>query len=266
MTEPIATAAEPVDYDDWDTHWVDYAAAAEHSPAQIYRRRLTLRLLERQGSPERLVDLGCGPGDLLYDARRRWPRAELLGLEMSARGVELAREKVPGAEFMQANLITDKTADERFAGWGTHAVCSEVLEHVDDPVTLLRSGRRYMQPGACLVVTVPGGAISAFDRHIGHRRHYTPELLAQTFSDAGLVTGSVEGAGFPFFNLYRWFVLRRGERVVDDVIASDGSLTLSARLAMMAFNPLLAMSVSRSRWGTQIVGTAYEPPQRERIT
>ena len=24
------------------------------------------------------------------------------------------------------------------AGWGTHAVCSEVLEHVDDPVTLLR--------------------------------------------------------------------------------------------------------------------------------
>jgi len=250
---------EPVDFDDWETHWVDYAAAAEYSPAQIYRRRLTLQLLDRRERPRRLVDLGCGPGDLLHDASRRWPDAELLGLEMSVQGIDLASKKVPGAEFVQADLVTDSVPDERFAAWASHAVCSEVLEHVNDPVTLLRNGRRYLQPGARLVVTVPGGDISAFDRHIGHRRHYTPELLAQTFHEAGLMTAAVNGAGFPFFNLYRWFVLRRGEKVISDVVASDGSLTLAARLAMMAFNPLLAVSLPRSRWGKQIVGVAYEP-------
>jgi SAM-dependent methyltransferase len=251
---------QPVDFDDWETHWVDYAAAAEHSPAQIYRRRLTLQLLERREAPRRLVDLGCGPGDLLHDASRRWPGAELLGLEMSAQGVQLASEKVPTAEFAQADLLTDSVPDERFAAWATHAVCSEVLEHVDDPVTLLRNARRYLRPGARLVVTVPGGEISLFGCHIGHRRHYTPELLAQTFDEAGLMTAAVNGAGFPFFNFYRWFVLRRGQKVISDVVASDGSLTLAARLAMMAFNPLLAISLPRSRWGKQIVGVAYEPP------
>jgi len=251
---------QQIDYDDWETHWVDYAAAAEHSPAQIYRRRLALQLLGRQEPPQRLVDLGCGPGDLLHDAGCRWPQAELLGLEMSAQGVDLARRKVPSAQFVQADLITDSTPDARFAAWATHAVCSEVLEHVDEPVMLLRNARGYLQPGARLVVTVPGGEISAFDRHIGHRRHYTPQLLSQTFSEAGLVTAAANGAGFPFFNLYRWFVLRRGDRVIDDVLASDGSLTFSARLAMMAFNPLLAISLPRSRWGKQIVGVAYEPP------
>lgn len=250
---------QPSDFDDWETHWVDYAAAAEHSPAQIYRRRLTLRLLERREHPQRLVDLGCGPGDFLHDASRRWPAAELLGLEMSAQGVELAQRKVPRGAFIQADLITDSVPDERFNAWATHAVCSEVLEHVDDPVTLLRNGRRYLQPGARLVVTVPGGAISAFDRHIGHRRHYTPDLLAQTFNEAGLLTATTHGAGFPFFNFYRWFVLRRGEKVINDVVASDGGLTPAARLAMMAFNPLLAVSLPRSKWGTQIVGVAYEP-------
>ncbi len=249
-----------VDFDDWETHWVDYAAAAEHSPAQIYRRRLTLQLLERRETPRRLVDLGCGPGDLLHDASRRWPDAELLGLEMSAQGVQLAGEKVPAADFLQADLVTDSVPDERFASWATHAVCSEVLEHVDDPVTLLRNARRYLRPGARLVVTVPGGEMSAFDRHIGHRRHYTPELLAQTFDEAGLLTAATNGAGFPFFNFYRWFVLRRGQKVISDVVASDGSLTLAARLAMMAFNPLLAISLPRSTWGKQIVGVAYEPP------
>ena len=258
--DTTATMAEPTDYDDWNTHWVDYAEAATHSPAQIYRRRLTVRLLDRRTSPERLVDLGCGTGDLIYDAHRRWPSAEMLGVEMSARGVELAREKVPGAHFIQADLVAGVAPDgQDFAGWGTHAVCSEVLEHVDDPVTLLRNARYYLQPGALVVVTVPGGPISAFDRHIGHRRHYTPERLARTLDEAGLRTLEVGGAGFPFFNLYRWFVLTRGQSVIDDVVSRDHGLRPAARLAMMAFNPLLDVSLPKSRWGRQIVGVACEP-------
>jgi SAM-dependent methyltransferase len=249
-------------HDDWDDHWEHYAAAAKYSPTQIYRRWLTLRLLERRGTPNRLVDFGSGPGDLLDDATQRWPDAELLGLELSATGIDLAKEKVPRADFVQANLESDHTPDERFAGWGTHAACSEVLEHVDDPVALLRNARSYLQPGARLVVTVPGGAMSAFDRHIGHRRHYTPKLLEQTFLDAGLDSVMVGGAGFPFFNFYRWFVVTRGEKVIEDVFASGGRLTVSARLAMLAFRPLLAVSLPRTPWGTQIFGVAVEPGER----
>jgi SAM-dependent methyltransferase len=253
-------------HDDWDDHWDHYAAAAKYSPTQIYRRWLTLRLLERRGTPHRLLDFGSGPGDLLGDATRRWPGAELVGIELSATGIGLAKEKVPGADFIQANLESDQIPDERFAGWGTHATCSEVLEHVDDPVSLLRNARSYLQPGARLVVTVPGGTMSAFDRHIGHRRHYTPDLLKQTFTDAGLESVMVGGAGFPFFNFYRWFVVARGEKVIDDVFASAGKLTLSARLAMLAFRPLLAISLPRSPWGTQIFGVAVEPVEHQART
>ena len=250
-----------LDHDDWDTHWDDYAPVAKFSPAQIYRRWLTLRLLDRRRAPERLVDFGSGTGDLLEDASRRWPGAELLGLELSASGVHYAADKVPRAKFVQANLERDRAPDGTYARWATHAVCSEVLEHVDDPVGLLRNARTYLAAGSRLVVTVPGGTMSAFDRHIGHRRHYTPELLEQTFTEAGLITAMVGGAGFPFFNLYRWFVIRRGEKVVEDVFAGGGALSIPARLAMFAFRPLFAISLPRSRWGKQIFGVAYEPGQ-----
>lgn len=252
-------ATDTPDHDDWDGHWEHYAAAAKYSPTQIYRRWLTLRLLERRETPRRLVDFGSGPGDLLDDATRRWPGTGLLGLELSATGIDLAKEKVPGAEFIQANLESGEAPDERFVGWGTHAACSEVLEHVDDPVALLYHARSYLQPGARLVVTVPGGTMSAFDRHIGHRRHYTPELLERTLAAAGLKCVMVGGAGFPFFNFYRWFVVTRGERVIEDVFASGGKLSLSARLAMLSFRPLLAISLPRTPWGTQIFGVAVEP-------
>ena len=72
------------------------------------------------------------------------------------------------------DLLRDPAPDAEWAGWATHAVCSEVLEHVDEPVVLLRNARSWLAPGCRLVVTVPGGPMSAFDRHIGHRRHFSP--------------------------------------------------------------------------------------------
>ena len=61
------------------------------------------------------------------------------------------------------------------------AVCSEVLEHLNDPATFLRTATAALSPGATFIVTVPGGPRSEFDRLIGHRRHYTPQSIRQLF-------------------------------------------------------------------------------------
>jgi 2-polyprenyl-3-methyl-5-hydroxy-6-metoxy-1,4-benzoquinol methylase len=245
--------------DDWDAHWSQYAVAAEHNPAQAFRRRLTLRLLARETTPARLLDVGSGQGDLLLAAARRWPRAALLGLEASRRGNEIARAKLPSAKLELVDLNQDLVHTPGLARWATHAACSEVLEHIDEPVVFLRHVRAYLAPGARLVVTVPGGPMSAFDKRIGHRRHYTPELLTQTFAEAGLRIGSAFGAGFPFFNLYRAIVIARGERLVEDLSSASGRPNLAALVAMAMFRPLLTLSLPRSARGHQIVGIAFEP-------
>jgi len=256
---PVSEHARAADRDDWDAHWDRYAIAAEYNPAQAYRRRLALRLLERVSVPERLLDIGSGQGDFLLDAAGRWPQAALVGLEASQRGNDIARAKLPTASFELVDLSQDAPPPPALAGWATHAVCSEVLEHVDEPAAFLRHVRAYLGPGARLVVTVPGGAMSAFDKRIGHRRHYSPERLRETFNEAGLCTAATFGAGFPFFNLYRRVVITRGERLASDVASWDGHPSGAARAAMAAFRPLLAISLPRSAWGSQIVGVAYEP-------
>jgi SAM-dependent methyltransferase len=249
----------PADRDDWDAHWDQYAIAAEFNPAQSYRRRLALRLLERTAVPERLLDIGSGQGDFLVDAAERWPRAELIGLEASERGNEIAQAKLPSASFELRDLNEDVAPPPRLAGWATHAVCSEVLEHVDEPAAFSRHARAYLAPGARLVVTVPGGPMSAFDERIGHRRHYSPERLRRTLEEAGLHTAATFGAGFPFFNLYRRVVIARGARLASDVSSWDGRPVGAAWAAMVAFRPRPAISLPRSAWGSQIVGVAYEP-------
>jgi SAM-dependent methyltransferase len=246
-------------YDDWDAHWSDYSVVTEHNPASRYRRGLVLRLLERRGMPGRLIDIGSGQGDLLLAASRRWQRAEIVGLEISERGNEMARGKVPTGQFVDIDLMEASEPAGHLAGWATHAVCSEVLEHVDDPPALLRNARAYLGPGARVVVTVHGGPMSAFDVSIGHRRHYTPDALRTTFTEAGLRPVMVGGAGFPFFNLYRRLIIARGERLAKEISDSAGTPRLDVRAGMLAFRLLLPLSLPRSLWGTQIVGVAYEP-------
>jgi SAM-dependent methyltransferase len=246
--------------DDWDQHWMGMAESASRNPAQAMRRRIICALLHGPGPGARILDVGCGQGDLVAELRRRFPAAELRGIDYSRYGVEVASAKVPGARFAERDLLRSGDPEPDMAGWATHAVCSEVLEHVDRPVTLLTNARAYLAPGCRLVVTVPGGPMSAFDRHIGHRRHYTPDRLRQTLTAAGFAVERASGAGFPFFDLYRAVVIMRGERMVADAGGSGaGSASLPARAAMAVFRPLLAVPVPYNRLGWQVVGVGRVP-------
>jgi SAM-dependent methyltransferase len=256
---PVATKPH---VDDWDRHWRDYAEAAASNPAQAYRRRLVLRLLASGGGgiPERVLDIGSGTGDLAADIRNAFPAAELLGLDVSAAAVEHATRMVPAATFLQRDLVSGSEPDPAHQGWATHAVCSEVLEHVEDPEALLASARSYLAPGCRLIVTVPGGPMSAFDRHIGHRRHFTAKSMRALLERTGFIVDRSMRAGFPFFNLYRLIVLLRGERLVDD--AARGSGGRPARLAMRIFGVLFRLNLTRSPWGWQVLAAARVPGRR----
>ena len=167
--------------DDWDRHWDRFAQAATANPAQRMRHRLIARLLQaeaRAGGNLRVCDFGSGQGDLVCGLSRALLGASFVGLELSTSGVEISRRKLPRARFEVADLFARIPEDFGLREWATHGVCSEVLEHVDDPRALLQAMLGYLAPGGVLVVTVPGGPMSAFDRHIGHRQHFTRASIA----------------------------------------------------------------------------------------
>src|SRR5258708_5578834 len=118
--------AAPPSRDDWDRHWQQYASSAELNPAQDYRRAVILsRLaLPPRGTGVRLRDAGSGRGDMAAAVRARYPEAEILGLEASSAGVEISRHKVPGAQFVERDLLATLEPPAAQRGWATHALCS----------------------------------------------------------------------------------------------------------------------------------------------
>lgn len=252
VTEPPAVSH----HDDWEEHWSSFGTATLFNPAQNLRRRLIVRQLGRLGRIERLVDLGSGTGDLIKELSQRLDGVEMAGIEYSRTGVELSTRKTPEATFLQCDLLADVNVPTDLIGWGTHAVCSEVLEHLDDPVTFLRNSKVFLAPGAPIIVTVPSGPVSAYDDHIGHRRHFRPSDLVEILEAADYEVVNVGRYGFPFFNLYKLLIVLRGSRLVTDIGEQNGRVSRKTMLAMRVFNPLFRFSEIRLPVGWQLVGVA----------
>jgi SAM-dependent methyltransferase len=231
--------SEALDPGDWDHHWNAYGEAAEGSPANVYRRQLVLRLLGRPPAGATVLDIGSGQGEFAIHLRETYPDVTVWGVEYSSAGVERSRAAAAahGAEvsFIQLDLMQPVTPGPGQPAAG-YAVCSEVLEHVADPVRLLRNSKSLLAPGCRVVVTVPGGPRSAFDRHIGHHRHFKAADLRGALTDAGFEVERVLRAGFPFFNIYKLAVIARGRRLIADVEdRAPGAAPSRAELAAARF-------------------------------
>lgn len=257
--EPLELSAKRAGRDDWSEHWQSYANSASENPAQSMRHRLILsaisRTLEKVGL---LLDIGSGQGDFLRRAADCHIAGQLVGLELSETGVAISTAKVPEAAFIRADVFDPPPALREYEGRADVAVCSEVIEHVDSPADFLRALRNYLKPGGWLIVTVPGGPMSAFDRHIGHRRHFDAKSIADALKSAGFSVETVQLAGFPFFNLYRFTIILRGKKLIDDVKvgATHKRPNPIAVLVMRAFRFLFHFNVNDSPFGWQVIALA----------
>ncbi|MEI7825931.1 MAG: hypothetical protein WCI01_11575, partial [Chlorobiaceae bacterium] len=60
--------------------------------------------------------------------------------------------KVPKVEFIQVNLFFPPAELSRFIGKGDVTVCSDVIEHDDEPEKFCRLLKSYLKPGAYLLL------------------------------------------------------------------------------------------------------------------
>jgi trans-aconitate 2-methyltransferase len=128
------------------------------------RARPFLDLLNRidAGKPRRVVDLGCGPGNLTALLRRRWPAAELRALDSSPDMVAAARASGIDAELGDVTGWAPSPGDDV-------VVCNAVLQWVPRHADLLRRWAEALGEGAWLGFQVPGNF--AAPSHVLIREH-----------------------------------------------------------------------------------------------
>ena len=254
---------------DWDRHWSRFGFAVRDNPATLYRRRLIWDGMRRQSSGARILDIGSGQGSWPIWLAQEFPNTEIRGVEYSAVGVDRSREAATEAgigmrlSFSQRDLLEPQVIEDSERHWATLAICSEVLEHVDFPEVLLANAREYLGPECRLIVTVPSGPRTSFDRHIGHRRHFTKRSLSDVLEKSGFEIHVLRRAGFPFFNLYKLVVLLRGRALIADLDRDNPAR--SSRLSdavQRVFGIAFKWNLDSSPFGWQLYASATPKTMR----
>jgi 2-polyprenyl-3-methyl-5-hydroxy-6-metoxy-1,4-benzoquinol methylase len=152
----------------------------------------------------RCIELGCADGRM--SERLAACVGELTAVDGNAEYVAAVSERLPGVHALHA-LFEELEPAEPY----DVAVLGHVLEHVADPVLVLRRAAALVRAGGRLVATVPNGdslhrqvgvamgllrhrqELNASDLRIGHRRVYVRDQLLAHVTTAGLRPIHVDG-------------------------------------------------------------------------
>jgi 2-polyprenyl-3-methyl-5-hydroxy-6-metoxy-1,4-benzoquinol methylase len=154
----------------------------------------------------RVLDLGCGNGSFSQQIAQQG--YQVVGIEESASGVQLAAQAFPECQFMPASIY-DLPYDKLAKSFDV-VVSAEVIEHLLFPRELLQAAKKCLKPGGQLIITTPyhgywknlGLAISGkMDAHFsvlwdgGHIKFFSVATLAQLFQEEGFTDLQFKFAG-----------------------------------------------------------------------
>ncbi len=125
---------------DYDRKWSFYVDSTT---------RETMRRLRLAGT-ERVLDVGCGTGELLARLAAKYPSARLAGLDPVPEMLEVAKGKLrPGVDFRVGWANELPWPDSSF----DVVVSCNMFHYIIHPVEAVREMERVLRPGGSIVIT-----------------------------------------------------------------------------------------------------------------
>jgi trans-aconitate 2-methyltransferase len=107
------------------------------------------------GAPEVVVDLGCGPGTLTAALARRWPGAEVSGIDSSAEMIAAAQAQ-PAAYGQRLSFALGDVRDWKPDGRVDVIISNAVLQWVPDHLSVIARWASFLTSGGWLAFQIPG--------------------------------------------------------------------------------------------------------------
>jgi trans-aconitate 2-methyltransferase len=127
----------------WDAKSYDRFEAERARPS----RDLIARLPPK--TPRRILDLGCGSGLSTLELRRAFPKAEIVGVDVSPDMLKAAAKRLPDAIFREGDAAS-------FDSRGFDLVFANAVFHwVPGHLAAISRLAQALPPGGCLAVQMP---------------------------------------------------------------------------------------------------------------
>lgn len=175
-----------------------YAAADFNESNTLFTERFTGRF---PGLPASglMVDLGCGPGDIVIRMARAFPSWQITGLDAGENMLRCARQRLAeekncdNVEFRHAYLPDDSLQPRSCQA----VISNSLLHHLPDPHALWASIGHMGRPG-CVVLVMDlarPGSLTAAKQLVDQYSEGEPEVLREDFYNSLLAAYTVDEVG-----------------------------------------------------------------------
>ena len=169
------------------------------TPSYLVKRQVILEHLPKcEGT--RILEVGCGCGDLLHVLERRGYQG--VGIDISEEALAVAASGLSGHGIQVLRRTPDELQEEFDV-----VIASEVMEHYQDDVLFLRQVRSRLRDGGQLLLTVPAHMKDwgPNDTSCGHVRRYERGELLTLLDSAGFSEIAIYSYGVPIYNIMKPF-------------------------------------------------------------
>ena len=229
----------------YDRIWPQMSDYIRYNPGARHRRRHIFEFLDTLRFSS-LLDVGCGNAEFLRMVDARYPGRTLNGVDLSAVAVATNAATFPHIQFAVSNVEQDA-----LPGPVDVVVCSEVLEHLSEPVDALRHIHDALKGGGHAVLTTPTGTVHQTEKHFGHVQHPSPDDLVRWCTEASLDVVDLRVWGFPFYSLTKWATNIRPEAALQR-FAGEQAYGMFEKAVSSSLTALNYLNLERSSRGVQL--------------
>jgi SAM-dependent methyltransferase len=210
------------------------------------RRELLLQIIsaihqERKSKPLRILDLGCGAGlNLKKIEKYGYP----VGLDYYKNALIFSKSRG------NSNLVRASGDSLPFKESMFDVVCAlDVLEHIEDDVSVMMDLYRVMVPNGYFILTVPAfqSLWSMHDVAAHHIRRYSRLQLQEKLEDCGFVVSKCTYWNFHLFPLVwmvRQFRKNHGIEVKSDIFKLPWCINRALLCLLRIENKAISMNIS----------------------
>ena len=247
-----ATRANREFYGDTTPGQVDYW---RKMAAPRARMETFLRIL-REEPASRVVDLGCGNGQLLSELAALYPEAELTGIDLSQRRIEANQALMPQITWVAVDLELPDAIHPDLHGCFDAVIASEIIEHLASPASFLRSALALARRGTGrLLLSTQSGPLRETERRVGHLRHFTADEMKALLSEAGWNAERIWNEGWPFHDLSKWWA----NRDPDATMTRFGGRAYGRRENLVCLGLRGLFSLNSTHRGAQLYAVGLRP-------
>lgn len=186
-----------------ETYYMQYGRNDYLSPLTIKRYNELLDRFEPYRKTNKILDVGCGIGYFLEEAKKRgW---EVYGTEITDEAIRICKEK--GIQIKEKGVLNSEKYEP---GMFDIITSFEVIEHIDNPRIELKNFHIILRKGGLVYITTPNfnsllryrlKAAYNVISYPEHLSYYTPKTLKKVFKLSGFTTLKTESTGISITRL-----------------------------------------------------------------